>query len=180
MPSASHASAPLRRRQLTLFVPPPWGPRLDALRRVLDPVQAALIAAHVTLCREDEIAGETASALFSRLTAWADGPLRLAFGPPQRFQGHGLLLPCAQGAASFQQLRRLLLQDPAAREHGAHLTLAHPRNPQAAGNTPAALAACPQALALRLTRVALIEQQGAAPWTLIDEAAVGGSASDLA
>jgi hypothetical protein len=57
----------------------------------------------------------------------------------------------------------------AAWTHGAHLTLAHPRNPRAVGNTEAALAACPPALQIQFTTVALIEQHGAAPWTVLQE-----------
>jgi hypothetical protein len=43
------------RRQLSLYVPEPIATRLEAVRRVLDPVQHALIPAHVTLCRDDEL-----------------------------------------------------------------------------------------------------------------------------
>ncbi len=164
---------PNSRRQLTLFVSPPWGPRLDAVRRVLDPVQAALIAAHVTLCREDEVEGLESSVLFRRVRSWAAGPIDLNFGRPTRFQDHGVLLPCEQGLGEFQRLRQWLLQDLKAREHGAHITLAHPRNPRAAGNSEGAMDACPQALELRFATVALIEQEASAPWRLIHEAALG-------
>lgn len=172
------SAAPRSRRQLTLFVAAPWRSRLNALRRTLDPVQAGLISAHVTLCREDEIDGLSASAIFQRVTSWAAGPLVLSFGPPQRVDGHGVLLPCRDGAASFQPLRRWLLQDPQAREHGAHLTLAHPRNPRAIGNTDAALAACPGGLELRFETVALIEQSESAPWRVLHDAAFGSAAPD--
>lgn len=172
------STAPRCRRQLTLFVAEPWRSRLNALRRTLDPVQAGLISAHVTLCREDEIDGWSVAAIFQRVAAWTAGPLRLGFGAPQRVDGHGLLLPCRAGAASFRQLRRWLLQDPQAREHGAHLTLAHPRNPRAIGNTDATLAACPGGLELHFETVALIEQVGSAPWRLLHEAAFGSAAPD--
>jgi len=168
------------RRQLTLFVSPPWGPRLDALRRALDPVQASLIAAHVTLCREDELEGTTASALFSRAESWVAGPISLAFGQATRFNGHGVLLPAERGSGKFNRLRQWLLQDTSAREHGAHITLAHPRNPRFAGNTDAALAACPQALELPFASVALIEQPGSGPWRLVQEATLGSCAPGVA
>jgi hypothetical protein len=168
------------RRQLTLFVSPPWGPRLDALRRQLDPVQASLIAAHVTLCREDEFEGTTPLALLSRAESWVAGPIRLAFGQATRFNGHGVLMPAARGSGNFNRLRQWLLQDTSAREHGAHITLAHPRNSRAEGNTDAALSACPQALELPFASVALIEQQGSGPWRLIQEATLGSSASGVA
>ena len=174
------STAPISRRQLTLFVSPPWGPRLDTLRRVLDPVQASLIAAHVTLCREDELEGTDLPSLFSRVESWVAGPISLAFGKPTRFHDHGVLLPCQHGSGEFRRLRQWLLQDQSAREHGAHITLAHPRNPRSAGNTDAALAACPQVLELQFASVALIEQRASTPWRLIHEATLGSSAHGVA
>jgi 2'-5' RNA ligase len=165
-----------RRRQLTLFVPEPERAALDALRSSLDPVQASLIPAHVTLCREDEIEHLDPAAVFTRVKSWAQGPLRLAFGGARVFNGHGVLLPCQHGSEGFHHLRQWLLQDQAAREHAAHLTLAHPRNPKAAGNTATTLAACPRALELQFPAVALIEQHGFAPWRVLQEANLGGTA----
>jgi len=170
---AAESPAPNSRRQLTLFVAGPWSSRLEDLRRVLDPVQASLIAAHVTLCREDELEQLDLQSVIARAEAWAHGPLNLSFGPPQRFNGHGVLLQCQQGRTQFDSLRRWLLQDPNAREHAAHLTLAHPRNPRAVGNTEATLTACPRALQLQFRAVALIEQQGTAPWRVLQEATLG-------
>lgn len=168
------------RKQLTLFVPEPWRTALDALRRTLDPVQASLIAAHVTLCREDEIEHVNPSSILRRVEAWPHGPLSLSFGKPHRFGGHGVLLPCTQGTPQFHALRVWLLQDPGAREHGAHLTLAHPRNPRARANTEDALAACPQSLQLQFASVALIEQEGSAPWRVIQESTLGSNARSMA
>jgi hypothetical protein len=112
------------RQQLTLFVEEPWRSRLNACRQVLDPVQAALISAHLTLCREDELGAVSLACWVDRVAAWRSGPIRLSFGPATRFAGHGVLLPCVGGQRSFQALRQWLLEDPAAREHAAHLTLA--------------------------------------------------------
>lgn len=167
-------STPLgTRSQLTLFVPAPYGARLDALRKTLDPIQASLIAAHVTLCREDEIAHIDPTALFARVHTWGHGPLHLTFGPPRRFSGHGVLLPCEQSAEQFHALRQWLLQDDGIRVHDAHLTLAHPRNARATGNTDDALAACPKDLRLHFASVSLIEQHHTAAWRLVRESALG-------
>jgi 2'-5' RNA ligase len=175
MPAHADAdTAASLRTQLTLFVAPPESAPLEALRHRLDPVQAALIPAHVTLCREDEIAALASDTLLDRVRRWPHGPLTLAFGAAQRFQGHGALLQGEQGLQPFQQLRQWLLADPAARVHHAHLTLAHPRNPRAAGNTDAALAAAPPALQLRFSQVALIQQTGAQPWRRLWQAPLGG------
>lgn len=163
------------RTQLTLFVPAPERAPLEALRQRLDPVQAALIPAHLTLCREDEIAAQDADDLIARIRTWPHGPLTLAFGAPQRFQGHGVLLPCVQGADVFQQLRRWLLADPTARQHHAHLTLAHPRNPRAAGNSDAALAGAPTSMHLLFMQVALIQQAGVQAWRVLWQWPLGGN-----
>ena len=120
--------APISRRQLTLFVAEPWRSRLNRFRQSLDPVQASLIAAHVTLAREDEIELLDLASLLERAASWSHGPINLSFGQPKRFFEHGVLLPCEQGQEQFLQLRRWLLQDQEARAHEAHLTLAHPRN----------------------------------------------------
>jgi 2'-5' RNA ligase len=168
------------RRQLTLFVAEPLASVLDAVRRTLDPVQASLIAAHVTLCREDEIERTSAEALLNQLKSWRMGPITLAFGQLIRFAGHGVLLPCQQGSDEFQRLRRCLLGSQEVREHAAHLTLAHPKNPQSTGNTDSALAVCPNALELQFASVALIEQQGSKPWRLLEEASLGNSAPGVA
>jgi 2'-5' RNA ligase len=162
-----------RRQQLTLFVPEPWRSRLDALRERLDPVQASLISAHVTLCREDEIDALDAQAIFERVESWPHGPVTLQFAEPVHFGGHGVLLPCHAGAAQFHRLRQWLLGDPNVRVHDAHLTLAHPRNARAVGNTDTALASCPSSLELHLPRVALIEQHGAERWRVVHERVLG-------
>jgi hypothetical protein len=128
MPAHADDAASLR-TQLTLFVQPPDSEHLEALRHRLDPVQAARIPAHVTLCREDEIAALAVDTL---------------------------------------------LADPAARLHHAHLTLAHPRNPRAAGNNDPALAASPPALQLCFSQVALIQQTGAQPWRRLWQAPLRG------
>lgn len=43
------------RRQATLYLPSPCSVAVEAVRSRYNPVQAELIAAHVTLCREDEV-----------------------------------------------------------------------------------------------------------------------------
>ncbi|MBS0264836.1 MAG: hypothetical protein JSS02_23070 [Planctomycetes bacterium] len=157
------------RTQLTLFAPAPHRASLETLRRELDPVQAGLIAAHVTLCREDEIDGLSPNEIELRVRSWPQSALQLTFGPPVRFDGHGVLLPCLHGTDQFQNLRRWVLQNEAARSHQAHLTLAHPRNPRAPGNTDDALLAAPLSLTLEFTKVACIEQSTGQPWQIRSE-----------
>lgn len=174
LPAGRREPAPPVRQQLTLFVEAPWRSRLNAYRQGLDPVQAALISAHVTLCREDELDVVSLTGWVERATAWRAGPMSLRFGSATRFGGHGVLLPCEDGQASFQALRQWMLDPLDAREHAAHLTLAHPRNPRAIGNTEEAVQALPTGLALRLASVSLIRQHGEGPWRVVQEAPLGG------
>ena len=69
------------RRQLSLYVPRAEGALLEAVRRVLDPVQAGLIPAHVTLCR-DELGQVSAMEIEARLRMAAAEPVTLGFGRP--------------------------------------------------------------------------------------------------
>lgn len=153
--------------QLSLFVPPQAGVELERLRRVLDPVQAALIPAHVTLCREDELAGLPLAEMEARLgAAWARA-IHLEFGPAKAFAEHGVLLPCVAGAEAFQKLRRWVLGSDPVREHAPHLTLAHPRNPRAPGNTAAAVRELTAARSVEFATVFHIQQTGAAAWQVL-------------
>jgi len=158
-------SAGTTREQLSLFVSGPGGERLDALRRQLDPVQAALIPAHVTLCREDELAAlDEPVGLASRVAG--SSPVTLRFGPPERFHEHGILLPCVSGQDAFDALRRHVLGRDDVRHQGAHITLAHPRNPKANGNRwrLAALATPAEGLTLTLSDLRHIRQADTQPW----------------
>lgn len=147
-----------RRSQLTLFVPPPAKTLLEAVRVEVDPVQHGLIAAHVTLCREDELAGLEEEAFRSRLWDPRAREIRLEFGPAETFSTHGLWLPCVRGAEAFQVLRRHLLGREDIRQAQAHITLAHPRNPRAEKNSLAAASRIPGGLSIHFPVVSLIEQ----------------------
>ena len=163
------------RTQLTLFVAPPAAEILEPLRRTLDPVQSRLISAHVTLCREDELVGLSTDDIGARLEKALPGPLTLAFGMAEVFQGHGVLLPCVAGEVEFQALRNIVLGTERARRHTPHLTLAHPRNPRAPDNNPATLLMVPSSLSVTFTMVSLIHQHVGKPWRVLTEYAVSGS-----
>jgi hypothetical protein len=123
----------MTRRQLSLFASGTDGDRIERVRRVVDPVQAALIPAHVTLCREDEIQNANVELLAQRIGSAA--AICLSFDKVERFSGHGIWLRSAQGQPSFDALRRHVLGLAEIRDAVAHLTLAHPRNPRASGNS---------------------------------------------
>lgn len=161
------------RDQLSLFIGEPEAELLNARRAVLDPVQAGLIPAHVTVCREDELHDLLPlgiDALAARLLGSA--PLVLQFGPPERFGGHGLLLPCTAGQPQLDALRRRLLGEGDLRAQPAHITLAHPRNPRAPGNVDP-ITLTPAAAALVLSDLRWIRQIDGGPWQTIARFSLG-------
>lgn len=171
MPPA--ADPPPTRLQLSLYVPPPVAALLEAVRVRVDPVQARLIPAHVTLCREDELGGLTPEALAARCAARDIAPLTLGFGRPEGFQGHGILLRCTTGEPAYHALRQRLLGGGAIRRAKPHLTLAHPRNPQVPGDTLAIAATLPEGLRITFDVARLIEQAPGAPWRVLAEFPLG-------
>lgn len=154
------------RRQLSLFLPSAQRAVVEPIRRRLDPRQHALIPAHVTLCRDDELADWPA--VERRLSSLQAFSLTLRFGAPQALPDGCILLRPMQGAAQYQALRRFLL-GPMAPIHGAHLTLLHPRH--ATGTPPdvAELATVLADFVTTFSAIALIEQRGSAPWQLLRE-----------
>jgi 2'-5' RNA ligase len=165
------------RIQLTLYVPPPVSEQLEAVRRLLDPIQASLIAAHVTLCREDELASAETSVFWSRLAAARAGPVTLSFGHPEPFNEHGILLPCVAGEEEFQALRRLVLGSDEVRRQAPHITLAHPRNPKATDNSLSNAGRFQIEATISFTSVCLIEQEGSSPWRMLEQYTLAGSKS---
>lgn len=163
------------RVQLSLFVPEPVATTLESVRRVLDPVQASLIPAHVTLCREDELAGVDEDVLRSRVGAARQ--IVLGFGAPEPFSSHGILLPCIAGEPEFQRLRQTILGTADARPSAPHVTLAHPRNPKALGNSLANAAALAGGTSATFEIVHRIEQVGSAPWRIVATYRLGASAT---
>jgi 2'-5' RNA ligase len=161
------------RTQLSLFVPDPPRQLLEAVRRTLDPVQASLIDAHVTLCREDELENLCPAVLLERLAAAAAKPITLHFGAPERFNEHGILLPCVAGESAFQALRNLLLGGAPVRRQVPHITLAHPRNPRAPGNQLLNAANLASGISITFKRVSCIRQEGTGRWQVLQEFQIG-------
>lgn len=161
------------RTQLTLFVPPcEAADELEVLRRWLDPVQFGLIAAHITLCREDEIEGFDPALIRQRLATAT--PLTLKFGAAETFSGHGILLPCIEGEEAFMALRQRILATREIRRQAPHITLAHPRNPRAPGNEPTSAAKLGAHRSISFTSVCRIQQAGPSdPWTVRDRFPLG-------
>jgi 2'-5' RNA ligase len=165
---------PESRRQLSLYVPGNAAAELEAIRRVVDPVQSGLIPAHVTLCREDEIDRMSLADLEG---SWSDGrlkPITLHFGRPEVFSGHGILLNCTAGQDEFQALREQVLGRTGIRTARPHITLAHPRNPKAPGNSLAVASGLRTSIPITFDAICLIEQIGGQPWQVLQSFALLG------
>ena len=149
------------RRQLTLLLPSEQRTAVDLVRRRLDPKQHAVIPAHVTLCRDDELGPwEAIRQRLERLTPVA---LAMRFGEPQVLPDGCILLRATHGMEAYQALRHAIL-GKAARDHGAHITLLHPRNAPTAESDWTTIAQGVSGLAVVFRTVSLVEQQGDAPW----------------
>lgn len=153
------------RRQITLFVPDPERSRLDAIRAQFNPAQAALIAAHVTLCRDDEVLEW--STLQERAKRMSAFELSLRFGAPAR-EGNLVYLPVVGSTDSFDKLRSQLLEDEDCREQEPHITLVHPRNGTCSNASFRAMQAqLGEALTIKFCALTFIEKVGEEPWRSI-------------
>ena len=158
------------RRQLSLYVAEPEASRLEALRRVLDPVQQALIPAHVTFGREGDFGKGTDLEWRERIADLHDSALQLVFGVAEAFHEHGILLRCMEGVERFEALRMRVF-GPALLPLAPHITLAHPRNPRAPGNSlAAARQQLPERLPLRFDTLNLVEQHDGGRWRVLARA----------
>jgi hypothetical protein len=161
------------RIQLSLYVPEPMATTLGALRQTLDPIQSSLIPAHVTLCREGELEAVSADDCRARLALFPAGCIALQFGWPEPFSEHGILLPCIAGEDPFIQLRQHILGKSDLRRQAPHITLAHPRNPKASGNSLARARVLPREISIAFSEVRWIEQHGNDPWRVLDVMPIG-------
>ena len=159
----------MTRQQLTLFVQPPQAAAFEALRARFNPVQFGLIAAHITLCREDEL--QDMELVKKNAAALDFGELTVELGPATRFsEGKGVFLPQKGANEAFLELRRSLLAGLVAepRLHAPHLTLMHPRNSTCTDDIFQILSTASLPQQLRFDRFAWIEQIDGGPWTVLE------------
>ena len=154
------------RQQLSMYASADTAKNIEAVRAIVDPVQYSLIPAHMTLCREDELADDVE--IKSRLHKLLWPALDLRFGRPEVFSGHGILLHCIDGEDGFRHLREHLLGTRHIRNQRPHITLAHPRNPRASGNTLTQVLTLPEVITIRFPAIYLIEQTGREPWRVLE------------
>jgi 2'-5' RNA ligase len=157
------------RQQLTLFINE--GRELfESVRARYNPMQQALIAAHMTLCREDELL--LLPKVVDNIRSLRLQPITVTLGPPERFaEGRGLFLPGVGENAGFHELRRQLLKGVLSnpRHQHPHITLIHPRNGLCTTAIFEALKKYTFPAQLRFHRISLIFQQGENAWQLQEE-----------
>ncbi|HBK47462.1 MAG TPA: hypothetical protein DDZ67_13725 [Xanthomonadaceae bacterium] len=154
------------RRQLTLFLPPDQRAIVEPIRQRLDPRQHAIIAAHVTLCRDDELVPW--QALGRRLARLGEFSLTMQFGEPQVLPDGCVLLRPTHGMEQYQHLRQAILGS-SANAHGAHVTLLHPRNAAGVIHDLAEIVPVLTGLTATFRTITLIEQPGPGPWSVRQE-----------
>lgn len=157
----SEVASQYTRRQLTLFLPPDQRAIVEPIRKRLDPRQHAIIQAHVTLCRDDEMAPWLV--LKQRIASIGEFAITMRFGAPQVLPDGCVLLRPTRGADQYQQLRRSIL-GASANEHGAHITLLHPRNAAGVIYDLAKITPVLADLTITFRTFALIEQCDGGPW----------------
>ncbi|MBE9103237.1 2'-5' RNA ligase family protein [Vacuolonema iberomarrocanum] len=152
------------RRQLSLFLPEPERSQLDVIRQKYDPKQQAIIPAHVTLCRDEEL--EPWAALEERLVSLKSIEITFVLGAPTLIEAGGVLVPMANSSTAFDDLRHRLLGDRCTRQI-PHITLLHPRH--AAGKEHAYEAISHEVLptSVTLTEISLIEQVNGGIWNIL-------------
>lgn len=129
--------------------------------------QAALIAAHVTLCREDELQDLEHIQHNLRQLRWA-APLRIQIDPMKRFaEGKGVMLPANAENLDFQALRVAILGTDA-RLHEAHITLLHPRNATCTDEIFAAMQVRNLPRELQFDQIHLISQVDGGIWEVLE------------
>ena len=117
------------RQQLTLFVDKKKSIEIESIRKKFNPKQHRLIAGHVTLCREDEIAN--IDIVLSNLQNLDTSTITIHFGKAARFDNNkGVLLPSFGDNEQFHQVREKILagSNVSVRRHEPHITLMHPGN----------------------------------------------------
>lgn len=156
------------RQQLTLFINEERE-LFESIRVRYNPAQHALIAAHITLCREDEL---LLPKVVDNIRSLRLQPITVTLGPPARFaDGRGLWLPGVGENTGFHELRTQLLNGVVAipRHQHPHITLIHPRNGLCTTAIFDELKEYRFPTRLRFQQISLICQQGENAWELQEQ-----------
>lgn len=158
------------RKQLTLFLSD-QKELIEKIRLEFNPIQYGLIGAHVTLCRENEIADLNA-VIKNLKSIHLQQPLKIDFNLMERFdQGKGLFIPAKQDNKAFHLLRALVLKDLPGMYKATmpHITLMHPRNSTCTTQIFNKIKNIELPKTLYFDKISLIEQVNGEKWTTIDE-----------
>jgi len=168
------------RKQLTLFIAE-HNEILEKIRAQFNPIQYNLIAAHLTLCREDEI--EPIEKIIQNIKLIKEAePLRLEFDPPERFDdGKGVFIPAKRSDDGFSKLRKTILngltEHP--REHLPHITLMHPRNSTCTDAIWGHIEKLGLPTELFFDTISLVEQHNGGRWITIEQFSILAKASPM-
>ncbi len=157
------------RRQLTLFISPK-SENIERIREAFNPIQFNLIAAHVTLCREDEI--EDMEKVVSNINAiQLNVALQINFNAVTRFsEGKGVMIPASEDNKAFNDLRKSILNfGVAPRNHEPHITLMHPRNATCTDTIFEEIQKIKLPATLYFDTIFLIEQKLGGKWKILKE-----------
>jgi len=113
------------RRQVPLYVPRAEQARIEGIRQQFNSAQFALIAAHVTLFRDEDV--HDWSEVQTRASEIGSIHVPLRFGPPVQ-DGDLVYLPALGSTQAFDELRIRILNNEHCRNQEPHITLVHPRN----------------------------------------------------
>lgn len=149
------------RQQLSLFLPQNEREKVDRIRSKVDPKQFALIPAHLTLCRDDELI--FFSTIEQRLLELAPFHLQMTFGPPEVLSDGCVLLRPVEGQEAYQEIRRQLLGSTAS-IHNAHITLLHPRHAEDAHYNLQEIRESLSDLVVQFQAISHITKKGDEPW----------------
>ena len=157
------------RKQLTLFIEDPSG-TIEAIRATRNPVQHRLIAAHVTLCREDEL--DAFDTIIKNIqSVQLSNPIRLQLGTVQRFDdGKGLWIPIIDPQNAFKELRKNVLgRSVPSKEQLPHITLIHPRNATCTDAIFEAIKKQKLPTDVVVTSISLIAQTNGGKWQVMQD-----------
>ena len=163
------------RKQLTLFIAG-QNEAIEKIRAEFNPEQYNLIAAHVTLCREDEIEPVEKVIQNIRSISW-DKPVRIAFNPPERFEnGKGVFIPAKTDNPDFYELRKAVLKglNEFPGKPIPHITLMHPRNSTCTDIIFERIKKYKLPTELFFDKISLIEQHNSGQWMIIEEFPIMG------
>ena len=158
------------RKQLTLFLDKEEAVSIEEIREKYNPQQAKIIRSHITLCREDEIK-EITMVLYNLDNLQVEC-FELHLNGLSRFsEGKGVMINVSDSKNSFKSLRELVLLNVTSnpREHEAHITLMHPRNSTCNDSIFQEIEKIELPRKLRITGIALIEQEIGKAWNIIGE-----------